>query len=100
MEGVCHKLISHLLQREMMGMFMLHLLQGVMEWNMLVIRGFHSYYKERRMQDVCHKGVSHLLHRDNRRCLLYGRFTYVTRRKACKVFVIIELHSHYKELRM
>ena len=79
------KHISHLLQREMTRRLLPHLLQGFMELKVFVIRGFHNYYKERRMQDVCHTGVSHLLQGDNGRCLLYMRFTSVTRREACMV---------------
>ena len=61
-----------------------------------VIRGFHSYYNERRMQDVCHKGVSnketmedvyymgdsHLLQDEVQiMCLSYKSFSSVTMRE-------------------
>ena len=48
---------------------------------MFIIREFHICCKDR----------------GNRRCLLSGSFTCVTRRVACKVFVIIELHICNKE---
>ena len=47
MEGICHNCVSYLLPKEE-SRFLPHLVQGVMDWKVFVIRGFHQQtYKER-----------------------------------------------------
>ena len=88
MEGVCRKGVSHLLEREMTGRWMSFMRFTCVirrQWKLFVVWEIHICYKEKSMHGSC---------------LLYGRFTSVTRRKACTVFVIMELHIYYKEMRV
>ena len=57
---------------------------------MFVVREIPTYYKESGMEDVCFKRISRKLQGNNGRCLVSGRFAYVTKTVRWKVFVIRE----------
>ena len=59
MEDICQKGVSHLLHEEGHGVCCCPICYKQRGRKVLDIRGFHSYYTERKMQDVCHMSVSH-----------------------------------------